>query len=152
MGTCKNHCHVDGETQKCESSCTRARSERVNVCVCVSAQQRPVKRCLNEVPVQQWWVVFDGHVICLFSPNGLFSWLRRGGVGGGRNKRGGGRKKNQEWVSKRGLIASHLFPFQPHQWAIKSSFLQLNQHLSAGLDHHCWLSAALWTSAVRASL
>lgn len=70
------------------------------MCVCVqtvcasldvgmSTLQRPVKCCLNEVPVQQWWVVFDGHVICLFSPNGLFSWLREG-------ERGRQRKRNQE--------------------------------------------------------
>lgn len=33
--------------------------------------------------------MFDGHVICLFSPNGLFSWPREG-------ERGRERKRNQE--------------------------------------------------------
>lgn len=61
------------------------------------------KRCLNEVPVQRWWVVFDGHVICLFSPNGLFCWLRKRES---RRKAGGG------------PTASHLLPSRPHQWAI----------------------------------
>lgn len=72
----------------------------VRACVCservcapldvgMSTLQRPVKRCLNEVPVQQWWVVFDGHVICLFSPNGLFSWLREGERGERETRREG---------------------------------------------------------------
>lgn len=58
--------------------CVPARSS-LNECVCVSVRQRPVKRSLNEVPEQQWWVLFDGHVICLFSPNSLLCWMRGGG-------------------------------------------------------------------------
>ena len=91
MGTCKTTVMLMGRLRSvCACMPMFVQSVFQSLNVCTSTLQRPVKCCLNEVPVQLWWVVFDGHVICLFSPIGLFLLAERGTE---RVEE----KENQEW-------------------------------------------------------